>query len=256
MGYNVEITAIVSITIALSSLMITIIMKTSDSFNSKTKKYNDTIETLYLRILDIYTSKNKDEKIKEFLDNIYLDGINTTLLLEEHFTFLLLKESYVDEVDFEEIRLNFEDFARSIEELYWKRYELVHYKAVQSDNWIQELKKTLLMRLTSIVFVLSRVNSYLVWSFPLALISLIASHIARYLKLDILIIDGILVFSFSIFILWTIFGMFLVSIEQLLLKKVKKNYISISGNTFIRDRTKTYMQNYTERIRLKGMRSY
>lgn len=57
------VTSIVSIIIAVLSLIIGVVYRGADVFTSKSKKYHETIETLYIKLLDIYTSSiNKKKK--------------------------------------------------------------------------------------------------------------------------------------------------------------------------------------------------
>lgn len=232
-------TSIISIIIAILSLIIGVFYRGSDMFNSKSKKYHEALEVLYLKLLDIYTSdiKEKEVRITEFLESLYASGLNTSMILEEHLTFMQLKEASSSKIHFSKIESNFDSMAIRIEYLYWKHYEIKHYTAIQSDGWMDELTKKILVAISRMLSTVRTLISYLFWSILLLFITIIISYIFHIIGKKVEVMELALAITSGLSLLWVLSGLLFVWFETLINKSLKK-LMQVSGDTFIMHQVK------------------
>lgn len=155
------------------------------------------------------------------------------MILEEHQTLLLLKEASSNR-DFSDIEERFDSMAVRIELMYWKHYEIKHLTAIQSDNWLDELKKKILLSFAKIILTLIRFNYYLFWSFPLLFIFIAIDGIIYLFGYEIMIIEVLKALAALFFLSAVTSGLILMGLLELI-NKALKNLKLISGDTFIKD---------------------
>jgi len=161
--------------------------------------------------------------------------LNTSLIIQEHFYFIRLKQSVNRKDSFVEIEKSFDILASNIEELYWKHYEINQYTVIQSDNWFIEKKKTLLLVISNLFYEIEKISSKLFYLLYVFLVLGISNVITILLDFNFIVLNKLTSLSIILFLTNVIIAIVINLSLKAINKALKKNLIPINGDAFIRN---------------------